>query len=181
MTRTILGTIATAFLIACAPADSDYEASIDDARARTKGPPDRDDTIADIASSAEDFTILTAALDAAGLVGFFDGRGQYTVFAPTDDAFIDALEALDISAEALLSDTDTLTSVLLYHVARGDRDSSDVVSSEQIRMLDGNFADIWVDETGAYIDDSQIIITDIEASNGVIHAIDAVLLPPDFF
>jgi transforming growth factor-beta-induced protein len=180
MTRTILGSIATTFLIACAPAGSDYDAAIDDARARGKAP-DRDDTIAEIASSAEDFTILTAALDAAGLVGFFDGRGQYTVFAPTDAAFIDALDALGISAEQLLGDTDTLTSVLLYHVARGDRDSSDVVSSEQIRMLDGNFADIWVDETGAYIDDSQIIITDIEASNGVIHAIDAVLLPPGFF
>ena len=150
-------------------------------RAMPHGPAAHRTTIADIASESEDFEVLTAALDAAGMVRVLDGFRQYTVFAPTDDAFEAAFSALGVTAEDVLADTDLLTDILLYHVARGNRSSEQVLSSDRIRMLDGNFASISYDDEGAYIDDATIVLTDVEADNGVIHVIDQVLLPPGLF
>lgn len=134
-------------------------------------------TIYEIASSSEDFEILTAALEATGLDAALDGNRQFTVFAPTDDAFVALLGELGLTPEELLSDTDLVTAVLLYHVSPGRRYAEDVLSSDKIRMLNQSFAAISVMNGSAYIDDAQIIATDIEASNGVIHVIDAVILP----
>ncbi len=134
-------------------------------------------TIYEIASSSADFEILTAALEATGLDAAVDGNRQFTVFAPTDDAFVALLGELGVTPEELLSDTDLVTAVLLYHVSPGRRYAEDVLSSDQIRMLNKTFAEISVENGSAYIDNAQIIATDIEASNGVIHVIDAVILP----
>jgi uncharacterized surface protein with fasciclin (FAS1) repeats len=84
-------------------------------------------TIVDIAVGNEDFSTLVAAVQAAGLVDALNGEGPYTVFAPTNEAFAAALEALGISAEDLLADTETLTSILLYHVVEGKVMAADVV------------------------------------------------------
>jgi uncharacterized surface protein with fasciclin (FAS1) repeats len=102
-------------------------------------------------------------------------RAQYTVFAPTDDAF--AKLGLDETNIGTLPQAD-LTNILLYHVAYGRRYAADVVASDQIRMLNGGF----VFQSGGVLTDAQggmstIIVTDVKASNGVIHAIDSVLLP----
>lgn len=125
------------------------------------------------------FDTLIAAVLAAdpGVLATLSGNGQHTVFAPTDDAF--AALGLDASNIGTLDKT-VLTDILLYHVAHGRRDSQSVVDSSRIRMLDGGF----VFQSGGVLTDnlgreSNIIVTDVEASNGVIHAIDGVLLPYD--
>jgi uncharacterized surface protein with fasciclin (FAS1) repeats len=130
-------------------------------------------SIADIASSSADFETLTAAVGAAGFGGLLDGRRQLTVFAPTDAAFANLEAACPGITAALLADTAALRNVLAYHVAPGFRDSGDVLASDQIRMLNKQFADV----EGATIAGANIVDVDIVARNGVIHVVDAVLVP----
>ncbi|HYO87243.1 MAG TPA: fasciclin domain-containing protein [Candidatus Limnocylindrales bacterium] len=133
-------------------------------------------TIVDIAVNDGRFETLVAALTAADLVGALSGDGPFTVFAPTDDAFA-ALPAGTV--DALLADIPALTSVLTYHVAPGKFMAADVVALSEIGTLEGSPISIEVTDTGVVLNGSvNVIITDIEASNGVIHVIDAVLLPP---
>ena len=142
------------------------------------------ETIADKAIAAGSFQTLVYALGKAGLVETFQGAQQYTVFAPTDEAFEAAAKAFNkADGKALvdfLYDNDLLTPVLLYHVAQGDRRAQGVVSSGQIKMLDGNWAAISVGSQGASIDGAPIVSTDLLASNGIIHVIGGVMLPPGF-
>ncbi|GAB4574436.1 MAG: hypothetical protein Kow0077_21000 [Anaerolineae bacterium] len=138
-----------------------------------------DKDIVDIAVEDGRFTTLVAAVQAAGLVDALKGEGPFTVFAPTDDAFAAAFDALGIAPEDLLADTETLTDILLYHVVSGKAMAADVVGLESVLALNELPIDITVSDDGVFLNDSvQVIITDIEASNGVIHVIDAVLLPP---
>jgi len=124
------------------------------------------------------FDTLIAAVLAAdpAVVATLTGNGQHTVFAPTDDAFA-ALGLNPDNVDEALSQ-DALTQILLYHVANGRRDSGDVVSSSQIRTLQRGFFQVdgttLTDNLGR---DAKIIVTDVPAANGLIHAIDAVLLP----
>jgi uncharacterized surface protein with fasciclin (FAS1) repeats len=141
------------------------------------------------ASDTPEFTTLVAALTAADLVDVLNGKGQYTVFAPTDAAFQKLFEnpEFPLSPGELLADKDLLRSVLLYHVAPGRRMSEDVLTSDKVRTLSKNFLYPVVGESGAFIrdgsaitDDAQLLapaLIDIQASNGVIHVIDEVLLP----
>jgi uncharacterized surface protein with fasciclin (FAS1) repeats len=124
------------------------------------------------------FDTLIAALLAAdpGVIAVLDGNGQHTVFAPTDDAF--AALGLDADNIGDALDQETLTEILLYHVVKGRRYAEDVVGSDQLRTLLREF----VDQDGGVLTDnldrdSAIIVVDVEAANGVIHAIDSVLLP----
>jgi uncharacterized surface protein with fasciclin (FAS1) repeats len=135
--------------------------------------------IVDIAVEDGRFTTLVAAVQAAGLVDTLKGEGPFTVFAPTDEAFAALPEG---TVEALLADIPTLTDILLYHVVPGKVMASDVVGLDgqsAETALAGQSINIKVDMGNVYLnEDVQVIITDIEASNGVIHVIDAVLLPP---
>lgn len=123
------------------------------------------------------FDTLIAAVLAADpvVVATLNGNGQHTVFAPTDDAF--ATLGLDENNVGDLPQ-DVLTQILLYHVANGRRYAEDVVSSDQIRTLQGGFlmqsGGVLTDAAG---NDAGIILTDVEASNGIIHVIDAVVIP----
>ncbi|HSD79902.1 MAG TPA: fasciclin domain-containing protein, partial [Solirubrobacteraceae bacterium] len=100
-------------------------------------------------------------------------RGQYTVFAPTDAAF----EQVGVTSDNCASIAPDVTGILAYHVAKGRRDAADVISSTRIRMLNRQFTSVSAAGGAYYINDAQIIVTDVFASNGVIHAIDRVLLP----
>ena len=132
--------------------------------------------IVDIAVADGRFTTLVAAVQAAGLVDALKGPGPFTVFAPTDDAFA-ALPAGTV--EGLLNDIPALTNILLYHVVSGKAMAADVVGLSSVTTLQGADISIAVRDGGVFLNDTvQVIITDIEASNGVIHVIDAVLLPP---
>lgn len=134
------------------------------------------DTIVDIAVADGRFTTLVAAVEAAGLVETLSGEGPFTVFAPTDDAFAALPEG---TVEGLLEDIPALTDILLYHVVEGEVLAADVVELESATTVQGSDITITVTDDGVFLNDTvQIIITDIVASNGVIHVIDAVLMPP---
>lgn len=121
-----------------------------------------------------EFSTLIAAVLEAELADALSARGQRTVFAPTDAAFA----ALGLDAESVTTlPADQLTEILLYHVAPGRRDAGEVLESDRIRMANGGYTRIAVRGGAAYINESQIVQTDVEASNGIIHVIDAVLLP----
>jgi transforming growth factor-beta-induced protein len=130
--------------------------------------------IVDTAVADGRFTTLVAAVEAAGLVDALKGEGPLTVFAPTDDAFAALPEG---TVEALLADIPTLTGILLYHVVDGKVMAEQVVELSQAMTLQGQYVDIKVMDGSVMIDNAQVIITDIETSNGVIHVIDAVILP----
>ncbi len=134
-------------------------------------------SIVEIAIEDGRFTTLVAALEAAGLVETLSGEGQFTVFAPVDDAFAALPEG---TVESLLEDPQgALTNVLLYHVVDGAVPAETVVTLEAAPTLQGTDVTISVVDGEVFLNDTvKVIITDIEASNGVIHVIDAVLLPP---
>jgi transforming growth factor-beta-induced protein len=132
--------------------------------------------IVDIAVADGRFTTLVAAVQAAGLVDTLKSEGPFTVFAPTDDAFAALPEG---TVEGLLADIPALTDVLLYHVVSGAVRAADVVGLEAAPTVQGSDISISVRDGSVFLNDSiQVIITDIEAANGVIHVIDGVLLPP---
>jgi uncharacterized surface protein with fasciclin (FAS1) repeats len=124
-----------------------------------------------------EFDELIAAVSRAGLVGVLDGNRQLTVFAPTDAAFAALYEALGVDGVDEIP-LETLRAVLLHHVSPGERFSGDVVGSTRVRTLNGDFVVPSVAGGDAYVDGAQILMADVDASNGVIHVIDTVLLPP---
>ena len=130
--------------------------------------------IVDTAVADGRFTTLVAAVQAAGLVDALKGEGPLTVFAPTDDAFAALPEG---TVEVLLADIPALTDILLYHVVDGKVMAADVVELASAPTLQGQSADIVVEDGKVMVDGAEVIITDIETSNGVIHVIDAVILP----
>ena len=133
-------------------------------------------SIVDIAIADGRFTTLVAAVGAAGLVETLDGPGPFTVFAPTDDAFAKLPPG---TIDALLADTDTLTQILLYHVVGADAKAKKVLGFERLLTVQGSDLKVSLRDGKAFVNNSQIIITDIVADNGIIHVIDSVLLPQD--
>lgn len=135
--------------------------------------------IVDTAVAAGDFTTLAAALEAAGLVETLKGDGPFTVFAPTDEAFEAALADLGLTAEELLADTETLTSILTYHVVEGEVPATDVMTldGEMVGTVNGATVTISIDGETVMVNDATVVQPDVFASNGVIHVIDSVLVP----
>jgi len=131
-------------------------------------------TIVDIAVADGRFSTLVTALQAAGLVDTLKGDGPFTVFAPTDEAFAKLPAG---TVEALLADIPALTDILLYHVANGKALAADVVGLSTVDTLNGIPVKVTVTDGKVFLNESQVVITDIAADNGVIHVIDSVLLP----
>jgi uncharacterized surface protein with fasciclin (FAS1) repeats len=131
------------------------------------------DIVIDQANNEGEFNELLNAVLAADPVVLetLSGPGQFTVFAPTDDAF----EALEKTGAFNDVDQEDLTDILLYHVAEGGESASEVLAKSFLPMLNGNIAKI--DAVLGMIDEATIVATDIRADNGIIHVIDAVLLP----
>lgn len=141
------------------------------------------ETIVDIAAGNEDFATLVAAVTAAdpSIAAALSGEGPLTVFAPTNDAFAALLAALGTTAEDLLANTELLNTVLTYHVIPGAVLAADVVGldGQSVATLQGEEISIAVVDGAVVLNGSvNVVATDIVASNGVIHVIDAVLLPP---
>ena len=140
-----------------------------------------DMTITDIVAGNEDFSTLLAAVGAADLADTLAGEGPYTVFAPTDEAFA-ALPAGTLDTLLEPANQDALAGILTYHVVPGTVMAADVAPGE-VTTVNGAAFTISMEDDKVYITDgqgnrAQVTQTDIEASNGVIHVIDAVLLPP---
>ncbi len=133
-------------------------------------------TIVGLASSSEGFETLTAALEAAGLVDVLNGTEVYTVFAPTDEAFA-ALPAGTVETLLQPENRDQLIQILTYHVVPG-RALSTNLSAGSVSSVEGSPLDIAISDAGVLVNGANVIQADVEASNGVIHVIDQVLLPP---
>jgi transforming growth factor-beta-induced protein len=133
-------------------------------------------TIVDIAVEDGRFTTLVTALQATELDSVLAGEGPFTVFAPTDDAFGKLPEG---TVASLLETTPALKNILLYHVVSGNVLAADVVTLESAVTLQGQTVSISVMGDVVKINDAQVIITDIQGSNGIIHVIDTVLLPAE--
>ncbi len=129
--------------------------------------------IVDTAVAAGSFGTLATALTEAGLVDTLKGEGPFTVFAPTDEAFAKIPEA---DLKALLADKEKLTAVLTYHVVAGKVMAADVVKLKEAKTIQGSSITIDASD-GVKVDGAKVIKADIEASNGVIHVIDSVLMP----
>jgi uncharacterized surface protein with fasciclin (FAS1) repeats len=133
--------------------------------------------IVDTAVGAGSFNTLVAAVQAAGLVETLKGEGPFTVFAPTDEAFA-ALPEGTVDALLLPENRDQLVSILTYHVVPGKVMSGDLSNGMEAATVQGANVTIMT-EGGVKVNDANVVTADIEASNGVIHVIDAVILPPE--
>lgn len=137
---------------------------------------DFEPNIMDIAAADDRFDTLEAAIKAANLADTLaSADNTFTVFAPTDDAFAKLPPAL---INALLADpSGALTDILLYHVVSGAQNSTAVINSDSLPTAQGQSLSVSINGGAAYVNNSQIIITDIQAKNGIIHVIDTVLVP----
>jgi uncharacterized surface protein with fasciclin (FAS1) repeats len=164
MNRLIRPSAALAAALLALAATADVQAGADKAS--------RPDVV-DTAVAAGNFKTLATALQAAGLVETLKGPGPFTVFAPTDDAFAKLPAG---TLEALLKDKARLTAVLTYHVVPGRVMAADVVKMTSAKTVQGGRLAIRTDG-GVTVDGVKVVKTDIQAGNGVIHVIDAVLMP----
>ena len=162
-----LALIAALTLSACG---SDSEETMDTATEETTV-----GTIVDVASGAGNFKTLVAAVTAADLVETLSGTGPFTVFAPTDEAFA-ALPAGVLDALLLPENKEILVKILTYHVVSGMVMAADITDGDVATVEGSNV--MLVTTSGVKVNDANVVSADVPASNGVIHAIDAVILPP---
>ena len=142
-------------------------------------------TVVDVAAGNEDFSTLVAAVEQAGLVETLSGEGPFTVFAPTNEAFTAALEMMGMTADELLASED-LSSILTYHVVAGKLLAADVLAAveagggtAEVETVNGAPITVEVVDGNVVINGTATVtMTDLEAGNGVVHVIDAVLTPP---
>lgn len=132
--------------------------------------------IVDTALAAGNFSTLAAALGAAGLLATLKGDGPFTVFAPTDEAFA-KIPSETITQLLLPENKEKLTAILLYHVVPGKVTASEVVKLTSAKTVQGSPIKVNA-EGGVKINDANVTTADVEATNGVIHIIDSVLMPP---
>ncbi len=167
--------VAASFVFAACGSDSDSATTAPPAAETTASPAAGD--IVEVASGNPDFSTLVAAVQAAGLVETLQGPGPFTVFAPTNAAF-DALPAGLVAKLLLPENKDTLVKILTYHVVGSKVMAADVAAGD-VTSVEGSPITITVDGGTVKLNDSATVTaTDVEASNGVIHVIDAVILPP---
>jgi uncharacterized surface protein with fasciclin (FAS1) repeats len=132
-------------------------------------------TVVDIIVGSEDHTTLEAAVIAANLAGTLSGDGPFTVFAPTDAAF-DALPE-GLLDELLAEPAGFLTEILLYHVVGGNALSTSLTNDQMIETLNGQSVKVTINDDGVFISGAKVVVADLVAKNGVVHVIDAVLVP----
>lgn len=166
--------LAFAMIVAACSSESDDTTT-------TTEPVMEEQTVLDLAIEAGQFSTLIAAIDAAGLADTLAGEGPFTVLAPTDAAFEAAFEALGITAADLLVDTETLTSILTYHVLPQAADSQLVATLDgsSVATVNGQSVAVNVVDGQIMINEATVVSADLIADNGIVHVLDAVLLPPD--
>ena len=135
------------------------------------------ENIVGLAVGNEDLSTLVAAVKAAGLVETLSGDGPFTVFAPTNEAFAALPEG---TVENLLKpeNKDQLIAVLTYHVVSGDAYAKDLSNGQDITTVEGDDVKVKINKKGVMINDATVVAADVKATNGVVHVIDHVLLPP---
>ena len=169
-----LALVASVSFAACGSDSANTEEAMTEESVVETGYSDATDIVA-VASSTEGFSTLVAALTAAGLVETLQGEGPFTVFAPNDAVFAALPEGL-LEKLLLPENIAVLTSILTYHVVSGNVMSTDVVAGDA-PTVEGSTLALTTD-MGVMVNDATVIQADVEASNGVIHVIDKVLVPP---
>jgi uncharacterized surface protein with fasciclin (FAS1) repeats len=134
-------------------------------------------TIVDVAASNPDFSTLVTAVTEAGLVETLSGEGPFTVFAPTDEAFAALPDGL-LDALLMPENQEVLTQILTYHVVSGEVMSTDIAPGD-VATVEGEDITITTDDGGVQVNGATVTTADVDASNGVIHVIDEVLVPPN--
>ena len=172
----VIHVIDTVLLPPSPPAEEPAEEPVEEPAEEAEVP----GTVVEVAVGSGAFPTLVAAVQAAGLVETLSGPGPFTVFAPTEEAFAAALAALDMTAEDLLGDVELLTAVLTYHVLPTAAPAEVVLTldGQSVATVNGAEVQISIDGGAVMVNDATVVTADIEASNGVIHVIDTVLLPP---
>ncbi len=163
-------------LVGCAAEGSNTEAkSPQTTSTDVSSAPKATKDIVDTAIAAGKFNTLVAAVKAAGLVDTLKSPGPFTVFAPTDDAFAKLPAG---TVDALLKDKAKLTAILTYHVVSGNVPASQAMTMSSAKTVEGKDLAIKTSGGTVMINDAKVIMADVQATNGVIHAIDTVLVPP---
>jgi len=182
MRRTAIAvvSIAAALTLSACSSTSD-EATTAETTAMSEEAPAMDEatatgTIVDVAVAGPDFSTLVAALTAADLVGTLSGEGPFTVFAPTNDAFA-ALPAGVLDALLLPENKETLAKILTYHVVPGTVLAADITDGD-VATVEGQSVTLSTAD-GVTVNGAKVVTADVLGSNGVIHVIDAVLVPSD--
>jgi uncharacterized surface protein with fasciclin (FAS1) repeats len=176
--RVLAAGAALAFVLSACSSDDDGESSSTTRDATASATTDESmssETVVDVASGNPDLSTLVTAVQKADLAETLSGDGPFTVFVPTNDAFA------KIPADQLtpiLDDEEQLTAILTYHVLPAKVLSSDLQPQQSVATVQGENVDIAVSNGAATINGCNIVDTDIEASNGVVHVIDCVLTPP---
>jgi uncharacterized surface protein with fasciclin (FAS1) repeats len=134
--------------------------------------------IVELASDTDNLSTLVAAVQAAGLVETLSGEGPFTVFAPTNEAFAALPEG---TVESLLQpeNRDMLVKILTYHVVAGKVMSTDLSDGMMAETVEGSQITVSISDAGVSINDASVVAADVEASNGVVHLIDSVIMPPE--
>ena len=139
----------------------------------TAAPPSKN--IVETAAAAPQFSTLVSLVKKAGLVGTLSGKTKYTVFAPTNAAFAKVPKK---TLNALLADKAMLKQVLLYHVLPGSVPAAKVLKTSSAKTAEGSSVDFTVKGENVFVNDAKVITPDIRCSNGIVHAINKVLIPP---
>ena len=162
--------VASLGVVACGSSDSETTAST--AATTTMS----DETIAAVASGNADLSTLVAALKAGDLVTTLEGTGPYTVFAPTNAAFADIQSTVDTLLEP--GNKTDLQQVLTYHVVPGTYTAADLKDGQKLKTVEGQDLTVSIKDGVVKVNDATVEKTDITASNGVVHVINKVLVPP---
>jgi uncharacterized surface protein with fasciclin (FAS1) repeats len=168
----VIAALAVASLGVVACGSSDSETTTSTAATTTMS----DETIAAVASGNADLSTLVAALTAADLVTTLEGTGPYTVFAPTDAAFADIQSTVDTLLEP--GNKTDLQQVLTYHVVPGTYTAADLTDGQKLKTVEGQDLTVSITDGVVKVNDATVEATDITASNGVVHVINKVLVPP---
>lgn len=168
----VIGALAVASLGVVACGSSDSESTTSTAATTTMS----NETIAAVASGNADLSTLVAALTAADLVTTLEGTGPYTVFAPTDAAFSDIQSTVDTLLEP--GNKTDLQQVLTYHVVPGTYTAADLKDGQKLKTVEGQDLTVSVKGSVVKVNDATVEAADVNASNGVVHVINKVLVPP---
>ena len=137
----------------------------------------QNENIVGLAVGNENLSTLVAAVKAAGLVETLSGKGPYTVFAPTNEAFA-ALPAGTVENLLKPENKDQLIAILTYHVVSGEAYAKDLSNGQKVKTVEGNDVKVKINSKGVMVNDAKVVAADVKASNGVVHVIDQVILPP---
>jgi uncharacterized surface protein with fasciclin (FAS1) repeats len=171
-----LATAATTFLASCGGAPKEETVEETTVEVVEETPVEAPKTVVDIAVGSPDHTTLVAAVTAAGLVETLSGTGPFTIFAPTNAAFA-ALPAGTVDNLLKPESKDQLTSVLTYHVVAGNVMAADLSDGQVVKTLNGQDLTVSIKDGKVMINGATVTAADLAGSNGVIHVVDAVLLP----